>query len=224
MDLEAFARQLAGESGDILKILGILQERQRLQGQLSESQAQVESLRSQLPNESVLILSAEEAEQARQRDQLLNQFSEIGTLEEVQARLAEVELLRDKLNLEQRQGRIRQAANAVSYNPTVLGRLLTDELDVQMNGDTASVIFGEQSTPLLDYAAEHWIDFLPALQLQQSGTTGSTTQWIPQPPANITAGSTSLITQLLESNQQQATQGNALTRRLTTRSQNNGTH
>lgn len=217
MDLEELARQLAGESGNVVRILGILQERQRLQGQLSESQVQVESLRSQLP-------TAEDAEQVRQRDSLLAQFSEIGTLEEVQTRLAEVELLRGKLNSEQRQGRIRQAADAVSYNPTVLGRLLTDELDVQIDGDAVSVISGEQSTPLSDYATEHWADFLPALQPQQIGTTGSGTQWIPQPPANITTGPTSLITQLLETNQQQAAQGNALTRRLTTRSQNNGTH
>jgi hypothetical protein len=66
---------------------------------------------------------------------------------------------------------------------------LTLELrEQQVDGQTARVpyvVTGEgqqqQATPLADYAAEHWADFLPALQAGQQGQPQQQTQGVTYP-------------------------------------------
>lgn len=119
-----------------------------------------DTLRKQLPADGAVVVSAADAA-------LLDSYQALGAPDAVKAMLDAAQTANAKLASLEREARTRAAADAVGYKPGVLATL-AGELELATkagkDGPQAFVVADGTETPLEDYAAAHWADFLPALR------------------------------------------------------------
>jgi hypothetical protein len=150
-----------------------------------EHRQRIRELEQRVPGEGAVVLTGDQA-------QAWQTYSQLGNPAEVQQQLEQARQASTELAGLKRAEQIRTVAEVAGYKPGVLQKLadgLTLELrEQQVDGQTARVpyvVTGEgqqqQATPLVDYAAEHWNDFLPALQAGQQGQPQQQTQGVTYP-------------------------------------------
>ncbi|NCC94512.1 MAG: hypothetical protein EOM10_14750 [Opitutae bacterium] len=96
-------------------------------------------------------------------------YQALGTPETLAEQLAQATKATATLAELQRAAHLRTIAEAAGYRPGVLQRLAAD-VTLELREGAAFVVSGETVTPLADYAAREWADFLPALQAPEPGT------------------------------------------------------
>jgi len=146
---------------------------------------EIRQLRTRIPAEGALILTGDAAT-------LHQQYAALGRRpDEVAAALAELDTLRTQARDRARNDLVSEAAEAAGFKAPVLARLAPPDLEIvvkpeQKNGKPVKVAYvtaGGKETPLADYAAAAWPDFLPALKAEAPRPALGTPQ-IPAQPAN----------------------------------------
>lgn len=122
--------------------------------------AERDELKAKVAPDGARVLTADEAQAYDAYVALGAPDALKSTLDASQGATAELAALR-------RAERLRAAADAAGYKPSVLTQLAGD-LDIQTKATKegkplAVVVEGEKETALADYAKAHWADFLPAL-------------------------------------------------------------
>lgn len=122
--------------------------------------AERDALRAKLPADGAVMVSKDDAA-------ALEAYRALGTPETLQQAQAAAQDAQAKLAGLERDARTRAAADAAGYKPGVLATLAGNvELVTKpgKDGAQAFVVADGTETPLEDYAAQHWGDFLPALR------------------------------------------------------------
>jgi hypothetical protein len=151
-DALRLAEKLADVQADNYRLR---EERRNLKAQLTEAQGKA-------PAEGSRVISKEEADE-------LTAYLALGKPSAIkQAMDANGEATAKLAKLEKSE-RLRTAADAVGYKPSVLSTLAAD-LDIQVEAKDGKplvyVVKDGEKTALTDYAAKEWGDFLPALSAQ----------------------------------------------------------
>lgn len=160
-------------AGDAIQAINqLMAENARLRQQRQE-------LRSKVPGEGAVILAAEQA-------QTWQAIQDAGITPDGLTELRQAAEERDQLRAERdqlaRRQTIQEAAGLAGYRSTVLETLAAD-LPITIDGDETRIPYvmdGETRTPLADYAAAHWADFMPALTTTSAGRAGNGTPYPPQ--------------------------------------------
>ena len=177
--LAAFERLLERAKGDGVALA------QRLYRENYEYRDELRRTKEKAPPEGALILTGDAAT-------LHQQYAALGRRpDEVAAALAELDTLRAQARDRARNDLVSEAAEAAGFKAPVLARLAPADLEIavkteQWNGKPVKVAYvtaGGKETPLADYAAAAWPDFLPALKAEAPRPALGTPQ-IPAQPAN----------------------------------------
>lgn len=135
------------------------------------------ALREKLPADGSIVLTGEQAQFWSTLDATKLDAAKLKELQDAATERDQLRADRDKL---QRNATINDAANVAGFKPTVLATLIGD-LSVEIDDGETRVAYvkdGDKRTPLVDYAAQHWADFLPSLQQTTQRNNG--TPWPPQ--------------------------------------------
>jgi hypothetical protein len=123
--------------------------------------------RGKVPGDGVVTLPKEDAA-------LLESYRAFGKPEDVKKALEANSEATVKLAKLEKAERLRAAAEAAGYKPSVLERLASDlTIEVRPVKDSAPlvvVVADGQETALADYAKQNWGDFLPALEMKASSS------------------------------------------------------
>lgn len=160
----------------------------------------VRQLEGRVPAEGSMVLTGDQvtAWQA---------YQQIGDVATVQQRLTDGQTAISERDTLRRDGVLRDVAEMSGFRLSVLQgiRGATDlqyeVREVDENGQRVRRAFvrnGETTTPVADYANQHWADFLPALRVAQQGHGG-----VPFPAQNAGSGAagTDLVAQALQRQQ-----------------------
>lgn len=165
------ARELYRQTGQLRE------QRRELNGQITNLEAeradlqqQVQQLQQQLPAEDAVVIAGDDI--AR-----WTQYQSLGDPTDIHAQLQQAQT-------ERRRADLLHAAQVSGWNLAVLSHLVPDTAQLAVrgvqtdDGATADRVFiriDEAETALADYAAQHWTDFLPALEasIQRPPTTHS---------------------------------------------------
>lgn len=154
-------------NGDAMAVIAtLLSENHSLRAERRE-------LRARLPGEGAVVLSGEQA-------QAWQAYTALGAPDALQQQLQQATTAAQRLAALERERAIGEAAAVAGFKPSVLAQLpgaadLTFEVsEVEQNGTKIKVASVKDKdgkmTPLIEYAKEHWPDFLPALTATQSAT------------------------------------------------------
>lgn len=138
-----------------------------LQAVIATYQQQVRDLERRIPGEGAVVLDAGQAAQWQQ-------YQQLGTVDVVRQQITERGTFETELTTLRRDGVVREAAGVSNFKEPVLKRLV-GELPIEVREVTvdnkqerrAFVKVNDQDVALTDYAAQHWADFMPSLQVQQ---------------------------------------------------------
>lgn len=136
----------------------------------------IRDLKSKVPTEGAVVLSADEAQQ-------WSAYKQFGAVADVQKAIDERTQLQGQLAETQRVEMLRDIASKAGYKPDVLidldrierakGKTLIYEMrDMTVDGKAVKVPFvkdGDKELGLGDFATTNWTSFLPALQQPPSG-------------------------------------------------------
>lgn len=151
-------------------------------------------LRGQLPAQGAVVLTAEQATQ-------WSAYQQLGAVDALQTALTERTTLQTQLSGLQRQQLIGEVAGVANYKANVLGQLpgadkLTfDVRESVVDGKPIKAVIvkdGTTETPLAQYAAQHWADFLPALQAAPAPAAPTGTAFVAQNPGGTAPAPTPL--------------------------------
>lgn len=160
--LEALLKEHDGDRNSALRVL--IQENQGLHGLLSDAEAR-------LPPDGSVVLSGDDAKAWKH-------YRELGEPGDVRKAVAERDQFKAEAGTLRKKEVVREAAGLHGYRPAVLEKLAA-EVEVAVvdgkgkDGKPAKLAVvrepgpkeGETvETPLADYAAARWADFLPSLQ------------------------------------------------------------
>lgn len=135
---------------------------------------QVKSLEGQLPKEGQVVLSKDDAA-------LFEAYKALGSTEDLGKLQGELTTTREQLGALQKEGTLRDVAEVAKFKLPVL-KTLGEKLDyeireVEKDGKKEKAAFVKNDkgefTPLADFAAANWADFLPALQQQAEPPKGT---------------------------------------------------
>jgi hypothetical protein len=161
-----------------------------VQALITTYQQQIRDLERRIPGEGTVVLDATQAT-------LWQRYQQIGTVEAIEQE-------RTGLRTEVTDLRVAKAASLAGLKESGIRKLGGDILGnisiraVDQNGtqvEQAFVKVGDEELSLADYAAKHWADFLPSLQVQQQQTG---TQF-PRQTAGGTPAKTDVVSASLES-------------------------
>jgi hypothetical protein len=137
----------------------LLSDNAKLREQRRTLREEKTALEKRTVPEGARVLTAEEA-------QAYDAYAALGAPEAVQTALEASKTSVAELASLRRAERIRAAAEAAGYKPSVLTQLAGD-LDIQTkekDGKAIPIVVADgKETPLADYAKTHWSDFLPSL-------------------------------------------------------------
>jgi hypothetical protein len=178
--LEALLKEHDGDRNSALRVL--IQENQGLHGLLSDAEAR-------LPADGSVVLSGDEAKAWKH-------YRELGEPADVRKAVAERDQFRAEAGTLRKKEVVREAATLHGFRPAVLEKLAA-EVEVAVvdgkgkDGKPARLAVvrepgakeGETvETPLADYAAARWADFLPSLQSEpQRAAPGTPPRRAPGP-------------------------------------------
>lgn len=183
---EAFQRRLERNNQDGVALARQLwREVYDYRQELRAAKNEVATLQGKAAPEGAIILTGDDAA-------AWEAYTTLGAPDEVKQGLDQRAEYAQRLEGLARETLLRQVAEQAGYKPSVLaqldrmakaqGRELAFELrEVQQDGQTVPTPFvkdGEAETPLADYAAQEWADFLPALAAGQGAPPSVT----PPPP------------------------------------------
>jgi hypothetical protein len=145
----------------------LLSDNHRLRGQRTTLKQQLADATGKVPAEGARVLTADEAK-------VYDAYTALGKPDALkQAIDANGQATAELLSLK-REKTIAKAAEAAGFKASVLAQLAGD-LDIQTkagkdNKPLAVVVKDDKETPLADYAAQEWADFLPALETKVAHT------------------------------------------------------
>lgn len=143
-----------------------------LEFDLKAKRSELDTLKTQLPPEGSVVLRGAEKDR-------WEAYSALGKPDDLKAALADRDTLTAEKAQRDRRDSIRAAAEVVGYKASVLERLTPDGVayevrETEQNGQTVKVAVAKDAegkeTPLSDYAAANFADFLPALTTQSAPT------------------------------------------------------
>ena len=159
---------------------------------LRDAETKLKGTEGRVAPEGAVILTADEAK-------AWDAYKALGKPEEVTTKLGERDTLATKVAEAERDGLLRDAAQAAGYKFPVLkdraGTLAIEIRDVTEGDKTTKRAFvkteqGER--PLTEYAEQHWGDYLPALKAtqerQEQGGIAFPAQRTGDPPSTSNAG------------------------------------
>jgi hypothetical protein len=142
------------------KLAEVLTDNSQLREQRRSLREEVTTLKAKVAPDGARVLTAEEAK-------AYDAYAALGKPEDVKKALEANSEATAKLAKLERSERLRAAAEAAGYKPSVLERLASDlTIEVRPVKDSAPlvvVVADGQETALADYAEKEWKDFLPSL-------------------------------------------------------------
>jgi hypothetical protein len=161
----------------------------------------------QIP-EGAVVLTGDEA-------QAYDAYKGLGTPADLTKRLGDADAATTRLAELEREGKLREVADAAGYKLSVLKQIGGDreyELrDVTADGQTTKVAFvkdGDTAKPLAEFATTAWADFLPSLTAtggnNGSGQQGTGQQTIPRQQGSQAARPTSSLDDFITRRNEQA--------------------
>jgi hypothetical protein len=143
------------------KLAEVLTDNSQLREQRRSLREEVTTLKAKVAPDGARVLTAEEAK-------AYDAYAALGKPEDVKKALEANSEATAKLAKLEKAERLRAAAEAAGYKPSVLERLASDlTIEVRPVKDSAPlvvVVADGQETALADYAKQNWGDFLPALE------------------------------------------------------------
>lgn len=152
------------DEGALLRLLEkhaeVLNDNATLRGQRRTLRAEIATLQAKQPAEGTVILTADDAA-------VLETYRTLGAPDALKKQIEESATSVAELAKLRKAETVRAAAEAAGFKPSVLTTLIGD-LDLQMKPGKegkalAIVVTDGKEVALVDYAKEHWGDFLPAL-------------------------------------------------------------
>jgi hypothetical protein len=135
---------------------------------------QVKDLEGKVPGQGSVVLGSDDAK-------ALEAYKALGDLETLKTALGERDKFKGELGVLQREGVLRDVAEAAGFKLPVLKTLAGDDLsfeikEVEKDGKKARTAFvknGDGEKDIAEYAKEKWADFLPSLQAQPPAPAGT---------------------------------------------------
>lgn len=209
---QALQSLLDKHKGDAMALaLQLVQENYELRHKNAGHRAEIEQLKGKVPAEGSITLSKADAqrwadyqalgkpEEVKQKLAETDAYAALGKVDEIKAKLSEGEALQGRLSAYEKEKQVREAAEAVGFNPVVLadrvgsaGLEITSETKDGKPVKSVSIKVkegeAEKSYPLVEYAEKNWGPYMASLKANgQQGQQG--TRYIEQgaggkPPVN----------------------------------------
>lgn len=173
-----------------------------------ELRDQKRQLEGKVPTVGAIVLSGDEAK-------TWAAYQALGAPEQVKQGLDERIQLQGKLSAQERDALLRTVAETAGYKASVLanldrvakaeGKTLGFELrDTIVDGKTVKAAYvkdGDKDSPLTDYAATNWADFMPSLTAQIAQQQVSGTRYVTQHAGNGGQGSSDVVSKFLSNHE-----------------------
>lgn len=157
---------IARHNSDLMAVISTLYaENYSYRDKIRDLKGELKDAKAKLPGDGQSVLAKAEAE-------LLEKYKALGEIDKLAQLQGEFENTRQVLGTLQKDGLLREVADVTGYKLPVLktlgGSLDFEIKEVEKDGEKKQVAFVKNGTgdptPVSDYAAKNWVDFLPALQ------------------------------------------------------------